>query len=166
MTPPMRLTAASKRSAPWLTSRLALAASPSNRPTGRPRPSTSDLSRWFMRVAAALIGAGPPSASLPSPPYSPTVLAVALTGSRYELPVTARVREGLDAEARRRVVDLTGQTPLARSPLLDRSSIVVSNDTGVAHPYAAAVGARTVTVFGGSDRQRWELRAVDGRCWR
>ena len=83
---------------------------------------------------------------------------VALTGSRYELPVTALVRDGLDATARRRVVDLAGQTTLGTlAALLARSSVVVSNDTGVAH-LAAAVGARTVTIFGGSDRRRWEPR--------
>ena len=67
---------------------------------------------------------------------------VASTGSRYEMPVTARVRDGLDAGARRRVVDVAGQTTLGTlAALLDRSSIVVSNDTGVAH-LAAAVGVR------------------------
>ena len=83
---------------------------------------------------------------------------VALTGSRYELPVTALVRDRLDGAARQRVVDLAGQTPLgALAALLARSSVVVANDTGVAH-LAAAVGAPTVTVFGGSDRRRWEPR--------
>ena len=83
---------------------------------------------------------------------------VALTGSRYELPVTALVRDGLDTAARRRVVDLAGQTPLGTlAALLARSTVVVANDTGVAH-LAAAVGARTVTIFGGSHRRRWEPR--------
>ena len=55
-----------------------------------------------------------------------------MTGSRYELPVTALVRDGLDGAARRRVVDLAGRTPLGTlAALLARSSVVVSNDTGV-----------------------------------
>ena len=77
--------------------------------------------------------------------------------SRYELPVTALVRGRLDATARRRVIDLAGQTSLGTIAALLARSTVVANDTGVAH-LAAAVGAPTVTIFGSSNHYRWEPR--------
>ena len=110
---------------------------------GASRPDRRWPAEWFSAVAALLAA---------------RIGCVALTGGRYERSLTALVRDGLDAGARRRVVDLAGQTRLGTlAALLTRSTLVVANDTGVAH-LAAAVGAPTVTIFGGPHRRRWEPR--------
>lgn len=87
--------------------------------------------------------------------------AVALTGGAGERDVARAVRDGLRPSTRERVVDVSGRTSIGSlAALLSHASVVVSNDTGVAH-LAAAVDAPAVTVFGDSDRPRWEPR---GRC--
>jgi len=78
-------------------------------------------------------------------------LRVVLTGSAAEAGLT-------DALVRRAgvpVVDLCGRTDLPGLALLLRdSAVLVGNDTGTAH-LAAAVGARSVTIFQPGDPRRW-----------
>ncbi|HEX5367418.1 MAG TPA: glycosyltransferase family 9 protein [Acidimicrobiales bacterium] len=111
-----------------------------------------------------------PGASRPGNRWSPegfaaaadraaaTGLAVVLTGTGAERPVTAEV-------ARRRrgpSLDVTGRTDVAGlAALFAGARLVVSNDTGAAH-VAAAVGTPSVVVFApGGDPGRWA--PLDGR---
>jgi ADP-heptose:LPS heptosyltransferase len=103
---------------------------------GGSRPERRWPAERFAEVGDALDGEG---------------LAVVLTGTAGEAPVTAAVRAAMRAPA----VDLAGQTDLGTlGALLERARIVVTNDTGVSH-LAAALGADSVTVFSASDRERW-----------
>ena len=78
-------------------------------------------------------------------------LHVVLTGSEGERAVT----HALARRMRARAVDLAGRTDLgALAALLDGSSLVVCNDTGVSH-LAAAVRARSVVVVTTSNPARW-----------
>ncbi|RFU20424.1 glycosyltransferase family 9 protein [Geodermatophilus marinus] len=78
-------------------------------------------------------------------------LAVVVTGVPAEREVTAAVVAAMRAPA----VDLTGATGLGGlAALLRDSALLVGNDTGSAH-LAAAVGARSVTVFLPGDPVRW-----------
>jgi ADP-heptose:LPS heptosyltransferase len=81
-------------------------------------------------------------------------LAVVITGVPTERQVAAEVVDAMRTTA----VDLTGATSLGGLAVLLRDcAVLVSNDTGTAH-LAAAVGARTVTVFLAGDPVRWAHR--------
>ena len=83
-------------------------------------------------------------------------LEIVLTGTANEADVTAAVRTAV----RHPVIDLAGRTSIgALGGLLDAARIVVTNDTGVSH-VAAAIGVDSVTVFTGSDRERWAPRGA------
>ncbi len=78
-------------------------------------------------------------------------LAVVVTGGPGERAVGAAVVAAMRAPA----VDLTGATSLGGlAALLRDAAVLVGNDTGSAH-LAAAVGARSVTVFLPGDPVRW-----------
>jgi ADP-heptose:LPS heptosyltransferase len=78
-------------------------------------------------------------------------VTVVLTGTAGERPITRAVREGMRADA----VDLTGHLTLGTlAALVERSALVVCNDTGMSH-VAAAVGASSVVVSSGSEVSRW-----------
>lgn len=77
-----------------------------------------------------------------------------LVGSPAEQPVSARVIALLAAPQARepgRVLDLTGQTSIGGlAALLERCDLYVGNDAGPTH-LAAAMGTRTIAIFGPSD---------------
>ncbi|WP_448616412.1 glycosyltransferase family 9 protein [Modestobacter sp. URMC 112] len=76
---------------------------------------------------------------------------VVLTGVPGERTISAAVRDRMRAPA----TDLTGTTSLGGlAALLRDGAVLVGNDTGTAH-LAAAVGARSVTVFLPGDPVRW-----------
>ena len=105
--------------------------------------------RWsadaFGHVSARLAGAGVP---------------IVLTGSADELQLGAVV--GSRAGAFGDVVDLTGRTTLdALGAVVRRASLVISNDTGVAH-VADALGSPSIVVFTSTDPGRWA--ALDPGC--
>ncbi|SES83257.1 glycosyltransferase family 9 protein [Geodermatophilus poikilotrophus] len=78
-------------------------------------------------------------------------LVVVVTGGPGERAVGAAVVAAMRAPA----VDLTGATSLGGlAALLRDAAVLVGNDTGTAH-LAAAVGARSVTVFLPGDPVRW-----------
>src|SRR3712207_8103923 len=86
-------------------------------------------------------------------------LAVVVTGGPGERVVGAAVVAAMRAPA----VDLTGATSLGGlAALLRDAAVLVGNDTGSAH-LAAAVGARSATVFLAGDpeigRASWRERA-------
>ncbi|MEX5719616.1 glycosyltransferase family 9 protein [Geodermatophilus maliterrae] len=87
-------------------------------------------------------------------------LTVVVTGVPAEREISARVVAGMRAPA----VDLTGATGLGGlAALLRDSAVLVGNDTGSAH-LAAAVGARSVTVFLPGDPVRWAHRGPRHRA--
>ena len=78
-------------------------------------------------------------------------LAVVLTGSAGEAPITAAVASAMRAPA----LDLAGRTPLGALALLLRGArLLVTNDTGVSH-LAAATRTPSVVVFLAADPERW-----------
>lgn len=96
--------------------------------------------RWpaerFAQVADRLAGDG---------------LAVVLTGSAGEAPLTAAVAAAMRAPA----LDLAGRTDLwSLGALVEWAALVVCNDTGLSH-VAAALGTPSVVVASGSDVARW-----------
>jgi ADP-heptose:LPS heptosyltransferase len=85
---------------------------------------------------------------------------VVLTGVPGEREISAAVRAGMRAPA----TDLTGATSLGGLAALLRScAVLIGNDTGSAH-LAAAVGARSVTVFLPGDPVRWAHRGPRHRA--
>jgi ADP-heptose:LPS heptosyltransferase len=87
-------------------------------------------------------------------------LAVVVTGVRREREISAAVCATMRATA----ADLTGATGLGGlAALLRDSAVLVGNDTGSAH-LAAAVGARSVTVFLAGDPVRWAHRGPRHRA--
>jgi ADP-heptose:LPS heptosyltransferase len=81
-------------------------------------------------------------------------LRVVLTGVPGERRISAAVRAAMAAPA----LDLTGATSFGGlAALLRDAAVLVGNDTGSAH-LAAAVGARSVTVFLSGDPGRWAHR--------
>lgn len=86
--------------------------------------------------------------------------AIVVTGVSGERPVSAEVT----ARMRSPAVDLTGTTSLGGlGALLRDSAVLVGNDTGTSH-LAAAVGARSVTVFLAGDPVRWAHRGAGHRA--
>ena len=78
-------------------------------------------------------------------------LAIVLTGTRSEAPITAAVRAAMRADA----IDLTGRLGLgALGALVSDAALVACNDTGMSH-IAAAFGTPSVVVASGSDVSRW-----------
>jgi ADP-heptose:LPS heptosyltransferase len=78
-------------------------------------------------------------------------LEVVLTGVAGDAPLTAMVA----AQMRHSAIDLAGRTSLgALLALLERTRLLVANDTGVSH-LADALGVPSVIVFSGSDPARW-----------
>ncbi|TFV58572.1 glycosyltransferase family 9 protein [Geodermatophilus sp. DF01-2] len=87
-------------------------------------------------------------------------LSVVVTGGPGEGAVGAAVVTAMRAP----VVDLTGATSLGGlAALLRDAAVLVGNDTGSAH-LAAAVGARSVTVFLPGDPVRWAHRGPRHRA--
>ena len=111
---------------------------------GANRPDRRWPADWFSAVAAFLAA---------------RMRHIVLTGSEYERSLTALVRDGLDAGARRRVVDLAGQTPLGTLAARCWPGRPSSSPTTRVSHLAAAVGAPTVTIVGGPHRRRWEPRS-------
>jgi ADP-heptose:LPS heptosyltransferase len=96
--------------------------------------------RWpaerFAAVADALAGEG---------------LAIVLTGSPHEAPLTRAVADAMRAPC----LDLTGRTSLWElGALVEWATQVVCNDTGISH-IAAALDTPSVVVANGSDVARW-----------
>jgi len=78
-------------------------------------------------------------------------LAVVLTGTAAEAPITAAVRNAMAAPA----IDLAGRTSLGvMGALVEGARLVVTNDTGTAH-LCAALRTPSVTIFIASDPARW-----------
>jgi ADP-heptose:LPS heptosyltransferase len=78
-------------------------------------------------------------------------LAIVLTGSAGEAPLTRAVAEAMRAPS----LDLTGRTSLWQlGALVEWAAQVVCNDTGISH-IAAALGTPSVVVANGSDVARW-----------
>lgn len=81
-------------------------------------------------------------------------IAVVLTGSAAEAPITARVAAAMAEPA----LDLTGRLPLGSlAALFQQARLVVTNDTGTSH-LSVAVEVPSVVVYGGpdpSDPRRW-----------
>lgn len=76
---------------------------------------------------------------------------VVLTGAESEGRLTERVADAMREPA----LDLAGRTTLGTlGALLAGARLLVCNDTGVSH-LAAALGVRSVVVFGASDPARW-----------
>ncbi|SAK60028.1 glycosyl transferase family protein [Caballeronia glebae] len=76
---------------------------------------------------------------------------IAVTGSANEAPLAARVIR----DAGPRAIDLAGRTSLGSlAALVERSRLIVCNDTGLSH-VAAAVRTPSVVIASGSDTRRW-----------
>jgi len=87
-------------------------------------------------------------------------LRVVVTGSAGERDLVS----GLAGRAGVPVTDVCGRTDLPGLALLLRdSAVLVGNDTGTAH-LAAAVGARSVTIFQPGDPRRWGYRGPTARA--
>jgi ADP-heptose:LPS heptosyltransferase len=112
-------------------------------------------------------GASSPTRRWPAERYAEVAEALAtdgwdvvLTGAAGERELGAAVRARMTAPA----TDLTGATSLGGlAALLRDSALLVGNDTGSAH-LAAAVGARSVTVFLPGDPVRWAHRGPRRRA--
>jgi ADP-heptose:LPS heptosyltransferase len=78
-------------------------------------------------------------------------LPVMLTGTKQEAAITVRVARQMRTPA----IDLAGQTPLGvLGALIKNSTLLVSNDTGVAH-LATATRTPSVIIFTTSEPARW-----------
>lgn len=87
-------------------------------------------------------------------------LAVVLTGSAGEAEITATIRRNM----RNPAVDLAGATPLGTlGALIERSSLLLCNDTGVSH-IADALKTPSVVISTGENPARWA--PPDGRLHR
>ncbi|MGY1836928.1 glycosyltransferase family 9 protein [Blastococcus sp. SYSU DS0510] len=113
------------------------------------------------RYAVLHPGASSPTRRWPVPRYAAVGDALAADGLDVVVtgvPAEAGIGAELVAAMRAPAVDLTGTTGLgALAALLRDSAVLVGNDTGTAH-LAAAVGARSVTVFLPGDPVRWAHR--------
>jgi ADP-heptose:LPS heptosyltransferase len=103
-------------------------------------------------------GAGTPSRRWPPDRFAKVAdglaemgFRIAITGNQHERHLAAAVKAGMDAPA----ADLTGRTSLDElAAILERSSLLVCNDTGVSH-LAAALHVPSVVVFTDSEMARW-----------
>lgn len=119
------------------------------------------------RYAVLHPGASSPSRRWPVTSYAEVAvelhgqgLTVVVTGSVDERPLVVALAE----EAGVPVVDLSGRTDLPGLALLLRdAAVLVGNDTGTAH-LAAAVGARSVTIFQPGDSRRWGYSGPTARA--
>lgn len=76
---------------------------------------------------------------------------IVLTGAATERELTQTVAQAMHHPA----IDLAGQTDLGvLAALLQRSRLLICNDTGISH-LAAAVQTNSVVIFSNSDPQRW-----------
>jgi len=133
-------------------------------PGERPEPvlavpeSLRAQARTLMRAHGPLIGicagSNAPSRTWPAERFAAVTRALAAQGARVVVFGAAGERERTRAVAGDVAIDMGGRTPL---PLLAASlaecSVVISNDSGPLH-LAAAVGARTVSVWGAGDPSR------------
>jgi ADP-heptose:LPS heptosyltransferase len=86
-------------------------------------------------------------------------LRVVVTGAAEEVDLASRV----ERRCRAAVLNLCGATDLPGLALLLRdTAVLVGNDTGTAH-LAAAVGARSVTIFQPGDPRRWAYEGPSHR---
>ena len=109
---------------------------------GSQLPSRRWLPERFAAVADALAERG---------------LAIVLTGTAAEAPLTARVAAAMRTPA----LDLAGRTSLGSlAALVDGARLVVANDTGIVH-VARARGVPSVAVSCGGDVGRWAPLAAD-----
>lgn len=122
------------------------------------------LTEWALEPRGYAVlhpGASSPSRRWPLESYAEVArrlqadgLRIVLTGSEGEGALTTRLAEKASVPA----LDLGGRTDLPALALLLRdSAVLVGNDTGTAH-LAAAVGARSVTIFQPGDPRRWAHR--------
>ncbi|MEZ5286875.1 MAG: lipopolysaccharide heptosyltransferase II [Vicinamibacterales bacterium] len=80
--------------------------------------------------------------------------AVAVIGSRADLPTATAIADAAGAGSGAPVVNLAGRTSLAElASLMARADAVVSNDSGAMH-LAGAVGAPVVAIFGATNEHR------------
>jgi len=76
---------------------------------------------------------------------------IVLTGAASEAPIVEQVRRAMHASA----IDACGRTTLFElGALIERSRLVVCNDTGLSH-IAAALQVPSVVISSGADVQRW-----------
>jgi ADP-heptose:LPS heptosyltransferase len=151
---------------------------PVDGPTGMAFPITAAeeaehagrLARHGLRAGRYAVlhpGASSPTRRWPAADYAAVGDALAadgwtvvVTGVAGERGISAEVTARMSAPA----VDLTGATDLGGLAALLRDCVVlVGNDTGTAH-LAAAVGARSVTVFLAGDPVRWAHRGPRHRA--
>jgi len=131
------------------------------------RSSLAALRLRPRRYAVLHPGASSPSRRWPVASYAQ--VAARLHGDGLRVVVTGtRSERGLAGELVDRagvpVLDLCGRTDLPGLALLLRdSAVLVGNDTGTAH-LAAAVGARSVTVFQPGDPRRWGYDGPSARA--
>lgn len=86
-------------------------------------------------------------------------LAIVLTGASSERVLAEEFIRGYDGVA----LDATALGALGRTAaLLERCSLLVSNDTGVMH-LGAAIGVRTMGLFGPSNPRHWAPRGLAAR---
>lgn len=80
-------------------------------------------------------------------------LRVLLLGGKDDAPGAGRILAALPEPLRSRVIPMAGRTTLMQSAaLLERSDIVLCNDTGLMH-IASAFGRRLLVLFGSSARE-------------
>ena len=137
----------------------------------RPRlvPAADALQRVRMRLAqdvpgtgpliVAHVGAGKRPNVWPGDRFAATLQALEREfGARIVLVEGPRDAAAVDAVARGVPDAVRWNAPLADTlALFSQASLVVSNDTGMAH-VAAAVDAPLVVIFGPTDVQRWKPR--------
>ena len=87
--------------------------------------------------------------------------ALVLVGSAEQRPSLEALRRRLARGDERRIVVETGRSMLDVARLIRSASLVISNNSGIAH-LAAAVGRPVVTIFSASHEiERWRPRGSD-----
>ncbi|MDN3922346.1 glycosyltransferase family 9 protein [Roseateles violae] len=126
-------------------------------------PDRQEAARLLGALAGRPYAIVHPGAQLPSRRWPPARfaavadalaargLAIVLTGTADEAPLTAAVGAALRAPA----LDLAGRTSLwSLGALIEGAALMISNDTGVSH-IAAALGRPSVVISSGGDAARW-----------